>query len=128
MPAKPRRRPPARRRAPRAPPDASLNSITLLVGQISGELKSHIAAVTHDRAEREDDRRESSRYRAEVRGSLSELKEGFDQIAGLTKRVGDLEKVGGDYKSFRNKLAGGLLVLGFFWALIAEKVKKVFVS
>jgi hypothetical protein len=121
----PPRKKPTRRHPVAAPLDASLQSITLLVGQIGGELKSHIAAVTHDRAEREDDRRESASYRKEVRDTLGDLRDGINKIPGLTTRIENLEKISIDYKSFRNKLAGALLVIGFFWALIAEKIKKV---
>jgi len=127
-----KRKPARRRKRTAAPPpahaDPSLTSLTLLVGQIAGELKSHINAVMHDRAEREDDRRESANYRKDVRETLGKLNEGVGQVAGLTTRVVAVEKVAADYKSFRNKLAGGVLILGFFWAIAAEKVKKVLFS
>lgn len=135
MPAKrkpPKRKPAARRRptvahppAMMAPADA-LNSLTLLVGQIGGKLDQHIDAVTVDRAERDDDRRESVEYRREMRTDMDNLKEGVGKIAGLTTRLDAVEKVTGEYKSFRSKLAGGVLVLGVFSSFIVEKIKKVF--
>ncbi len=127
----PAKRKPVRRRKPPAPPahvDPSLSSITLLVGQIAGELKSHINAVMHDRAEREDDRRESEKYRNDVRAKLGDLSDKIGAVAGHADKIKDLEKVAGDFKSFRNKLAGGVLVLGFFWAIAAEKIKRVWFS
>jgi hypothetical protein len=130
----PAKRKPVRRRRsppPPAPPphaDPSLTSLTLLVGQIAGKLEAHITDAMHDRAEREDDRRAGAQYRSDVRKTLGDLTEGVGKIAGLETRVAAVEKIAGDYKSFRNKLAGVVLAAGFFWAIAAEKIKKVLFS
>ena len=46
--------------------------LTLLVGELRGELKHHIAAAERDRDQRESDREESAEYRKEIRHLLAQ--------------------------------------------------------
>ena len=126
----PVKRPAARRKSPpdTAPvsisPDA-LNALTLLVGQIGGKLESHITSVTRDRAEDENDRREASKYRDDIRRVLETMSTKLGSLDTHAGRIEKLEKTATDYRTFRNKLAGGVLVLFFFWTLAADHIKDV---
>ena len=125
------------RQAPPAPPPSVVplpadivSSLTMLVGEMRGQLLAHIEAVHQDRAERDNDRRDSAQYRKEVRETLADLNEKIDASADHGTRIKALEKTALDYKTFRNKAAGVLLAVGVFWTFagsaIVDKVKKVF--
>lgn len=95
----------------------------MIVGEIRGELSSHIEAVMQDRAEREEDRRASEVYRRDVRHNFSNIATKLQAFESFPARLTSLEAAAGDFKAFRNKLAGAVLVIGFFWALAAGIVK-----
>jgi hypothetical protein len=129
------------RQAPRPPRQAAppstvplpadiVSSLTMLVGEMRGQLVAHIEAVHQDRAERDNDRRDSAQYRKEMRETLAGLNEKIDSSADHGTRIKALEKTALDYKTFRNKAAGVVLAVGFFWTFagsaIVDKVKKVF--
>jgi hypothetical protein len=127
-----KKKPPPRRRRRLAHPPAliapadAFNSITLLVGQIGGKLETHIEAVMQDRAERENDRHDGARYRQEVRDTLANLKTGVDKIAGLSTRLDAVEKVTGEFKTFRNRAAGALGVITLLWPIAVDYIKRKF--
>ena len=107
-----------------------VSSLTMLVGEMRGQLLAHIEAVHQDRAERDNDRHDSAQYRNEVRETLAGLNEKIGASADHGKRITALEKTAVDYKTFRNKAAGVVLAVGFFWTFdgsaIVDKVKNVF--
>lgn len=126
----PAKRPPPRRRKPSPPiavPRDVLSSLTLMLGEMRGELSAHVEAAMHDRAERENDRHESAQYRQAVRTSLGDLATKFNSLDTHAARIKTLEETADDYKKFRNRLAGVMLAAGFFWSLAAIYIKdKIF--
>lgn len=121
--AAPRRRPPP----PLSVPHDVLGSLTLMIGELRGELSSHVQAVMQDRAERENDRDESAQYRKEVRHTLRGIDMKFNSLDTHAARIKTLEETADDYRKFRNRLAGVMLAAGFFWSLAALYIKdKIF--
>ncbi|WP_316189385.1 hypothetical protein [Bradyrhizobium sp. SZCCHNS1054] len=113
-----KRKPPARRRRTVSIAPAGDNaSLVLLLGQLDGKLESHIEAVQQDRAEREADRAAAAQYRHDVRNQLATLDKKIDAVGDHGARIQALERSAADFKAFRNKLAGAVLVLGAFWTL-----------
>lgn len=66
---------------------AELHDLHRIVGEISGTLKTHIAAVDRDRAEADIDRRDNADYRNEVRTSLASLSIKVAAIDPLAQRI-----------------------------------------
>jgi len=110
-------------RSPVLIPQDTLSSLTLLIGEIRGELSSHIAAVVQDRAERESDRAESAQYRKEVRQTLSDLNDKLASLDTHAARLKELEGTAEDYRRVRNRVAGAVFVIAFFWSLALVYVK-----
>lgn len=130
MPAKkPARRKPARRVAVTAPPVAV--DLTLLIGQMVGTVNSLKETVEADREQWAAERADAATYRQGIRETLDKISGTVAAICGPDgQRINNLEKAAGDFKQFRNRLAGGVMVLTVFWglalAVITDKVKKVF--
>ncbi|WP_022721613.1 hypothetical protein [Rhodopseudomonas sp. B29] len=66
-------------------------SLVLLLGELKGKLESHIDAVGRDRAEREQDRQESAKYRQEVRHQLANMSMKVGAIDPLAERVAAID-------------------------------------
>jgi hypothetical protein len=131
MPAKkPARRKPARRRAVAAPPAAPGGDVTLLIGQMIGAVTSLKERVEDDREQWNAERADAAEYRKGIRDTLEHIKGDLASMAGHGTRIAALETTAGDYKSFRNRIAGISLAIAFFWTLfgsmLIEKAKKVF--
>ncbi|WP_316191595.1 MULTISPECIES: hypothetical protein [unclassified Bradyrhizobium] len=115
----PAKKPPARRRRPPVAIASATDgaALVLLLGQLDGKLESHIEAVQADRAEREADRAAAAQYRHDVRNQLQVLDRKIDAVGDHAGRIKALETSAADFKAFRNKLAGAVLVFGAFWSL-----------
>lgn len=116
-----KQRKPARRRSSPAP---IAGDLTLLIGTISGTVQSLKEAVEADRDEWYAERQANAEYRQGIRETLDQIKGQVAAIAGPDgKRIDRLEKVAGEWKSFRNKAAGAMLSFTVFWALLGDIVK-----
>jgi hypothetical protein len=94
--------------------------VLLLVGEIKGALKAHIAETNRDRAERDNDRRDSAEYRKEVRTTLAILSQKVDTIEPLQARVKNIEPVIEDYKTLRIKIATAVIIISGAMTLIIQ--------